>query len=162
MSEPKPLQHLLAQAPMQQAAPPCPSMGPDPSMDQGPSKEQGASSPAESSKALPGEWVERIFQIMAANYGARFADAWRGVDAETVKAVWAKKLGALKPEQIRRGIASLEQCKFPPTLPEFMALCKQAVPQAHVHKLAAPRLTPEQREQARSRLHELKRLLGAT
>jgi len=156
MSEPKPLQHLLAQAPMQQAAPACPSK------DRGPSKDQGPLSPAESSKALPGEWVERIFQIMAANYGARFADAWRGVDAETVKAVWAKKLGALKPEQIRRGIAQLEQCKFPPTLPEFVALCKQAVPQAHLQKLPAPRPTAEQREHGRNRLHEMKRMLGAT
>jgi hypothetical protein len=99
---------------------------------------------------------------MAANYGARFADAWRGVEPETVKAVWAKKLGSLKPEQIRRGIGQLEQCKFPPTLPEFIALCKQAIPQAHVLKLPAPRPSPEQREQGRNRINEMKRMLGAT
>ena len=97
---------------------------------------------------------------MAANYGARFADAWRGVEAETVKAVWAKTLGGMRPEQIRRGIAGLEQCKFPPTLPEFAALCKQATPQAHVLKLPAPRPTPEQREQGRQRFAELKQKLG--
>jgi hypothetical protein len=99
---------------------------------------------------------------MAANYGARFADAWRGVEAETVKAVWAKKLGGLRPEQIRRGIAGLEQCKFPPTLPEFVALCKQAAPEAHRLKLPVPRPSPEQRAQGKSRLSEMKRMLGST
>jgi len=110
--------------------------------------------------ALPQTWVERIFEVMAASYGARFADAWRGTDPHTVKAVWARKLGALTPDQIRRGLESLEQCKFPPTLPEFVALCKQAVPQAHRLKLPAPRPTPEQREQGRQRFAEIKRGLG--
>ncbi len=97
---------------------------------------------------------------MAANYGARFADAWRGADTQAVKAVWAKKLGELTPAQIRRGIEGLEQCRFPPTLPEFVALCRQPVAQAHTLKLAAPRSTAEQRAAGRARLTQMKRLLG--
>ncbi len=109
---------------------------------------------------MPAAWVERIFRVMAANYGARFADAWRGADPQAVKAVWARQLGLLTPSQIRRGIEGLEQCKFPPTLPEFVALCKQPVPQAHRLKLPAPRPTPEQRAAGKSRLMEMKRMLG--
>ncbi len=112
--------------------------------------------------SLPTSWVERIFAVMAAHYGARFADAWRGVDAAEMKAAWARKLAGLTPQQIKRGLAGLEQCRFPPTLPEFMALCRQAMPEAHVLKLPAPRLTPEQREQGRRRFAELKRKLGWT
>ncbi len=97
---------------------------------------------------------------MSASYGARFADAWRGADAKAVKAVWARKLGELTPSQIRRGIEGLEQCKFPPTLPEFVALCRQPVAQAHMLKLAAPRPTEAQRAEGRARLTQMKRLLG--
>lgn len=109
---------------------------------------------------LPQTWVERIFEVMAGYYGARLADAWRGADPRTVKAVWAKKLATLTPAQITRGIEQLEQCKFPPTLPEFVALCKQAVPQAHLLKLPAPRPTPEQRAAALHRVAQFKRQMG--
>lgn len=112
--------------------------------------------------SLPISWVERIFAVMAAHYGARFADAWLGVDAAEMKAAWARKLGGLTPEQIKRGLAGLEQNRFPPTLPEFIALCRQAVPQAHVLKLPVPKLTSEQREQGRRKFAELKRKLGWT
>lgn len=109
---------------------------------------------------MPRHLVERIFEVMAGNYGARFADAWRGSDPETVKAVWAKKLGGLRAEQIRRGIDQLEQCKFPPTLPEFIALCKQSTPQAHMLKLPPPKRTPEQKAEGSARFEQMKRVLG--
>lgn len=109
---------------------------------------------------LPQTWVERIFQVMAGAYGARFADAWQGADPAAVKAVWARKLGTLTSAQIKRGIESLDQCKFPPTLPEFVALCRQAEPPAHRLKLPAPPPTPEQRAQGRERFAQIKRELG--
>ncbi len=99
---------------------------------------------------------------MAAHYGARFADAWHGVDAAEMKAAWAQKLGGLTPQQIKRGLDGLEQSKFPPTLPEFIALCRRAVPEAHVQKLPPPKLTAEQREEGRRKFAELKRKLGWT
>ncbi len=147
MSEPQPLQNLLAQARPSQP-------------EQGQSQKDAGQAEGSQSKALPSEWVERIFQVMSASYGARFADAWRGADAQAVKAVWAKKLGQLQPAQIWRGVEQLEQCKFPPTLPEFIALCRQPTPQAHRQKLPAPRPTAEQRAQGRNRLAEMKRLLN--
>lgn len=61
---------------------------------------------------------------MSAFYGARFADAWRGVDVGEVKAVWAEELGAYTVAEIQRGIASLKERQFPPTLPEFLQICR--------------------------------------
>jgi hypothetical protein len=61
---------------------------------------------------------------MASTYGARFADMWAGVSPEDMKREWARKLGALRQEEIVRGINSLG--KFCPTLPEFIELCRPA------------------------------------
>ncbi len=133
MSEPKPLRRLLAE-------PEAPRENP----------------------SLPNSWVERLFAVMAAHYGARFADAWHGADPEEMKAAWAQKLAGLTAEQIRRGIDALDQCKFPPTLPEFIALCRQYTPEAHRLKLPPPRLTPEERAEGRRRFAEMKRKLGWT
>jgi hypothetical protein len=109
---------------------------------------------------MPSSRVERLFEVMGAHYGARFTDAWCGTDAAAMKAVWAKELGALRPEQIRQGIARLCECKFPPTLPEFIALCKQATPQAHMLRLPLPPRTAEEREEGSKRFAEMKRSLG--
>lgn len=97
---------------------------------------------------------------MSAHYGARFADAWRGTDPASVKTVWAKELGRFTPDQLKHGIESLAQCKFPPTLPEFIALCKHAPSYAYARKLPPPRPTPEQREEGLRRFAEMKRALG--
>jgi hypothetical protein len=117
---------------------------------------------ANPSSSMPNSRVDRVFGVMAAHYGARFAGAWRGTDAATVKAVWAKELGALRPEQIRQGIARLCECKFPPTLPEFIALCKADIPEAHRLRLPLPPRTAEEREEGRKRFAEMKRQLGWT
>ena len=109
---------------------------------------------------LPATWLERVFELMAAHYGGRFAALWRGADVQSVKAVWGRALGRLSAAQLKRGIAALEQQVHAPTLPEFIALCKQAAPQAHCLKLPAPRPTPEQREQARQRFAAMKQSLA--
>ncbi len=117
--------------------------------------------PGESpASSIPTSWVERIFAVMTLHYGARFADAWRGADPAELKALWAEKLSSLTPAQIKRGMQLLEQCKFPPTLPEFVALCRQAAPQAHQYRLPPPKLTPEQREQGKKRFAEIRKKLG--
>ena len=60
-------------------------------------------------------------------YGARFADLWRGCDLESVKAVWAEGLSTMTSEEIRRGINACTSRPFAPTLPEFLALCRQPI-----------------------------------
>lgn len=72
--------------------------------------------------SLPTPWVERIFSVMAANYGTAFADRWRGMNLGEVKAGWASKLADLTPAELKRGLDNLPS--FPPFLPEFAALCR--------------------------------------
>lgn len=71
---------------------------------------------------------------MQGNYGSRFLDMWRtgqaladGTDAgiRNAKELWAQKLAgfAEHPERIGRALQSLPP--HPPTLPEFIALCRQ-------------------------------------
>jgi xanthine dehydrogenase iron-sulfur cluster and FAD-binding subunit A len=82
------------------------------------------------SSALPEEWVERLFARFEAMYGAKFADAWKGCDLRNVKVVWAEALGSLRRDEITAGIAGCMTREWPPTLPEFVKLCRQPDPNA--------------------------------
>jgi len=57
-------------------------------------------------------------------YGSKFLDAWRDCDMASVKAVWAEEMGTLSRDELKRGVGALMQRDWPPTLPEFMKLCR--------------------------------------
>jgi hypothetical protein len=57
-------------------------------------------------------------------YGSRFADMWAGVDLEEMKQYWAGKLGALSRAELATGYRMLDSKDWPPTLPEFIKLCR--------------------------------------
>ena len=82
----------------------------------------------QSPSALPDQWVERLFARFEAMYGAKFADAWKGCDLLNVKAIWAETLGAMSREELAAGVAGCMGKDWPPTLPEFVKLCKAANP----------------------------------
>lgn len=88
---------------------------------------QNATSQA-SHSALPERFIERIFSEMLAMYGAKFSDLWRSADIAEVKAMWAKKLAGFEstPSVFRAALDALEDRPFPPTLPEFLSLCREA------------------------------------
>lgn len=73
---------------------------------------------------LRADWIERLFERMAGLYGARFADAWRGVDPERVKRTWGEELAGFTGDEIARGVTALKTRDWPPTLPEFAKLCR--------------------------------------
>lgn len=96
---------------------------------------------APSKAPLPDSWVERIFDRMQGLYGSLWVDRWRS--GETVerggrqfdrgllnaKATWAQELGGFA-DQSDRIAKALEACRhrsLPPTLPEFLDLCRQTV-----------------------------------
>lgn len=64
---------------------------------------------------------------MVSTYGVKFADAWRGCDMETVKADWAEALRDYSVVELRAGIEGLKTRPWPPTQPEFLALCRPAI-----------------------------------
>lgn len=71
-----------------------------------------------------GEWVDRLFARFSAMYGARFADMWSGGDLGLVKSVWADDLAGYGTDEVARGVEACRSLKFPPTLPEFLLLCR--------------------------------------
>jgi hypothetical protein len=75
--------------------------------------------------AIPRRWVEALFDAMAANYGARFADLWRGTDLEKVMKHWGVELSKLSSTQMKAGRENLSALLKPPTCPEFIAHCRQ-------------------------------------
>jgi len=77
--------------------------------------------------ALPIQWVERLISRMQALYGAKFAAQWEGVDLIALKQAWAEELAGYSGEEIARGLSACRERPFPPTLPEFMVLCRPPV-----------------------------------
>ncbi|CAK0749842.1 hypothetical protein CCP3SC15_1630007 [Gammaproteobacteria bacterium] len=80
-----------------------------------------------SHQPLPDAWIERLFSRLTAFYGARFADMWRGVNSDEFRKVWAQELGGYTAEEIYRGIQACRTRDWPPTLPEFLKLCRPPI-----------------------------------
>jgi hypothetical protein len=83
--------------------------------------------------------IERLFAKFAAMYGTKFADHWEGADFAEVKSTWAEALAGVGREEIVAGIRGLVASgkPFPPTLPEFYALCRPRVDVPPVNDHAA-------------------------
>lgn len=96
-----------------------------------------------------GEWVDRLFGRLSAMYGARFADMWAGLDLAMIKAAWAEDLGDLATDEIARGVAACKQRDWPPTLPEFLGLCRPALDPEQAYYEAVQQMAL--REQGRDR-----------
>lgn len=105
---------------------------------------------------LPTPWVNRLFERMSGLYGVKFADAWRGCDLENVKAVWAAKLAGFyeMPGCLKAALDACDDRPWPPTLPEFLGLCRDAARRLGTQRLALeePRMS---KEEARVRLDEI-------
>lgn len=80
--------------------------------------------PSTSPQPLPEAWIERLFERMSGYYGARFADAWRGIDPAAMKRCWAEELAGYSRDEIAAGVRALKTRDWPPTLPEFLKLCR--------------------------------------
>lgn len=93
--------------------------------------------------AVPRLWVERLFAKMAAFYGDKFANMWRGANIEEVQKAWAVEMHKLANAQLKAGVDSLTALPKPPTLPEFLNLCRQA--RIEQVSSAAPRLENQTR-----------------
>jgi hypothetical protein len=93
--------------------------------------------------SLPEHWIEKIFERMSLTYGSRFTSMWAAVDADKLKAHWARELGGFAdvPEVIGHALDHMPDDR-PPTLPEFRKLCCNA-PRKPLPLLPAPKADPE-------------------
>lgn len=94
--------------------------------------------------ALPAAWVAKLIQKMKVMYGTKFTQQWAGIDPLVLQEEWAEMLAGYTGEELSRGLDACRTRTFPPTLPEFMTLCRppvQADAAFHeaVHDLAARR-----------------------
>lgn len=100
---------------------------------------------------LPLGWIRKLFGELQGNYGTRFLDMWRSGQADTngddvglqnAMDMWAEKLAGFRerPDAIRRVLDTLP--KHPPTLPEFVELCRQSCPKPDHKALPAPNVPP--------------------
>lgn len=80
-----------------------------------------------STSHLPMAWVERLFDRLSSCYGSKFADLWRGCDLVAVKRTWAEALATFRADEIKRGLDGCMTKVFPPTLPEFLMLCRPPI-----------------------------------
>ncbi len=76
---------------------------------------------------LPMPWIERLFSRLHGFYAAKFAEQWKGADIGTVKALWAEELGGYSAAEIAAGLDGCRKRDWPPTLPEFLKLCRPPV-----------------------------------
>lgn len=76
--------------------------------------------------ALPEPWVRKIFRELSGLYGSKFADMWSGVDPQDQIEIWAEKMAGFRdqPDAIAGALKACLDQPFPPTLPEFLALCR--------------------------------------
>lgn len=94
--------------------------------------------------ALPDAWIDRLFDRLEASYGSKWLNMWGNTNLSNVKALWAEKLAgfAENPKALGYALDCLDEHPFPPTLPEFLALCRKA-PQPERVAIAAPPADPQ-------------------
>ncbi len=104
----------------------------------------------------------QAFAKLRATWGTRFLALWRGADMDEVLSTWDEALAGIDPERIQRALVDCQHAENPPTLPEFLRLCR-AAPSSADH--AAPRLpyvgALTTREQARENLGRVHGMFGA-
>ncbi|VEI25152.1 hypothetical protein [Bordetella bronchiseptica] len=71
-------------------------------------------------------------------YGSKFAQAWEGLTPREVKASWGEKLAGLTEAEARVGLVACLGRDWPPTLPEFIRLCRPWMdPEVAFHEAVA-------------------------
>jgi hypothetical protein len=93
---------------------------------------------------LPDAWINSLFDRLEAAYGSRWQNMWGNSSLQNVKTLWAEKLAGFadNPKAMAYALNALDEHPFPPTLPEFLALCRKA-PRPELQALPAPAANPE-------------------
>jgi len=72
-------------------------------------------------------WVEKLFANMSLLYGNRMEKMWSGIGKGQLMVFWHMKLEDLTEEEFSRGVKALDRQEHPPSLPQFMSLCRPEV-----------------------------------
>lgn len=77
--------------------------------------------------AIPIVWVKKLFDEMTMLFGNLFAQQWENVDPEKMQIFWSEKMYGLTNDEIRRGVNAMRKLAWPPTLPQFLELCRPSI-----------------------------------
>jgi hypothetical protein len=92
----------------------------------------------DNSQPLPQAWIDKLFDKFKARYGTLFVDRFGGLSLDAVAEEWASELAGYTGPELQRGLDGCRTLKFPPTLPEFMAMCRPPI-DAHTAYVEAVR-----------------------
>jgi len=106
--------------------------------------------------SLPMKAIDRLFERMAAAYGAQWLRLWEGVPVQDVKTAWCHELAGFNGEQGLRRIAwALDNLPGKVmNAPEFRNLCRQAPAEA-APALPLPPANPERMREELAKLGHL-------
>ena len=77
--------------------------------------------------SVPTRWVDSLFIKMQDCYGNRFLDQYLHIDLGKVKVLWGQQMYLLNANELRRGVAALLTREWPPSLAEFIKMCKLVI-----------------------------------
>ena len=112
-----------------------------------------------SANELPSTWIDKLFNKFEDFYGAKWANQYGGFPVARVKKTWAEELAGFadKGDAISQALQAQKGNPFPPTLPEFLMLCREAA--KRIGDSGAPKLTvilsPDELERNRQRAANL-------
>ena len=82
--------------------------------------------------------VIKLFEWMSGIYGKQFAKSWEGVDPADMKKAWQTGLQTYSMLEIGIGLDKCTTKVWPPTLPEFLLLCRPSIdPESAFHESVA-------------------------
>jgi hypothetical protein len=112
------------------------------------------------SPSLPDSWVERLFQKFEDFYGAKWAAQFGDFPRDRVKATWAEELAGFadKGDAIAQALSAQKSNPFPPTLPEFLNLCRESA--KRIGGYSAPALAHKPTAEEREHQSEMAKRLG--
>jgi hypothetical protein len=107
--------------------------------------------------------VRRLFARFAELYGAqKVAAMWGDVTIDALSPVWAKALSVYDVKTVAAAVHALphRESAWPPTLPEFTALCREQIkPAAHRPALPVPKRTAEEIAAGAAQMDRIRQML---
>lgn len=73
---------------------------------------------------FPVPWAVKLIEKLHLLYGSKFMQQWAGIDSAKLALGWAEELAGFTGEEIATGLKACKTRPWPPTLPEFMTLCR--------------------------------------
>lgn len=111
--------------------------------------------------SLPIKAIDRLFERLAATYGAQWSRQWADVPITDVKTAWAHELDGYENnlKAIAWALENLpERC---PNVIEFRNICRRA-PLPDVPRLDAPKADPERVQRELSKLGDVRKKVLST